>query len=202
MPQSSDNWTVQLRGTEEQRELALRHLRELLLRRLQRVFVDRPDLSSALLEDIAQDTLIKIIQNLDSFEGRSLFTTWATSIAVRTAYSELRKRKWQDVSLDQFLHDNVVSSEVEVDKVSSNTTEADDKELVVALHKAIRERLSYRQQQAIMAELNGVPLEEIARQLGSNRNALYKLTHDARKRLKQGLEEMGYSSEDWHSVKS
>jgi RNA polymerase sigma factor (sigma-70 family) len=38
--------------------------------------------------------------------------------------------------------------------------------------------------------------DEIARHLGSNRNALYKLTHDARKRLKRGLEAAGFTAED------
>jgi hypothetical protein len=34
------------------------------------------------------------------------------------------------------------------------------------------------------------------RHLGSIRNALYKLTHDARKRLRQGLEAAGFTAED------
>jgi RNA polymerase sigma-70 factor (ECF subfamily) len=41
-----------------------------------------------------------------------------------------------------------------------------------------------------------MPQDEIARQLGSNRNAVYKLTHDARKRLKQGLEAAGFDADD------
>ena len=42
----------------------------------------------------------------------------------------------------------------------------------------------------------GMPLAEIGRRMGSNRNAIYKLTHDARKRLKQGLEAAGYDARD------
>ena len=41
-----------------------------------------------------------------------------------------------------------------------------------------------------------MPQGEIADQLGSNRNAIYKLTHDARKKLKKSLEEAGYTAED------
>ena len=41
-----------------------------------------------------------------------------------------------------------------------------------------------------------MPQDEIARQLGSNRNALYKLTHDARKKLKERLEAAGFTAED------
>jgi len=33
-----------------------------------------------------------------------------------------------------------------------------------------------------------VPLDELARHWGSNRNALYKLLHDARRKLKAHLE--------------
>ena len=42
----------------------------------------------------------------------------------------------------------------------------------------------------------GRGIREIARHLGSNRNAVYKLTHDARKRLKRGLEAAGFTAED------
>jgi RNA polymerase sigma-70 factor (ECF subfamily) len=41
-----------------------------------------------------------------------------------------------------------------------------------------------------------MPQDAIARQLGSSRNALYKLTHDARKRLRRGLESAGYEAGD------
>ena len=48
----------------------------------------------------------------------------------------------------------------------------------------------------MLAELKGMPQDEIAEQLGSSRNALYKLTHDARKKLKERLEVAGFTAED------
>jgi len=39
--------------------------------------------------------------------------------------------------------------------------------------------------------IQGMPLEEAARRLGTNRNALYKMMHDARLRLKNRLEKEG-----------
>ena len=39
-------------------------------------------------------------KKIDTFEGRSQFTTWAYKIAVRVALNELRRRRWRDVSLD------------------------------------------------------------------------------------------------------
>jgi RNA polymerase sigma-70 factor, ECF subfamily len=44
-------------------------------------------------EDIAQETFIKVYRHLQSFDGRSRFTTWLYAIAKNTAFSHLRKRK-------------------------------------------------------------------------------------------------------------
>ena len=45
-----------------------------------------------------------------------------------------------------------------------------------------------------------MPQDEIGRQLGSNRNAIYKLTHDARRRLKAGLEAAGFGGDSLGEV--
>jgi RNA polymerase sigma-70 factor (ECF subfamily) len=44
--------------------------------------------------------------------------------------------------------------------------------------------------------IQGVPMEEVARRMGTNRNALYKLLHDARLRLKHRLEREGFSPQE------
>ncbi|MDH4136346.1 MAG: hypothetical protein OEW09_06480, partial [Anaerolineae bacterium] len=44
---------------------------------------------------------VKILDGLDSFRGESRFTTWAQKIAVRVAFTELRRHRWRDVSLDE-----------------------------------------------------------------------------------------------------
>jgi RNA polymerase sigma-70 factor, ECF subfamily len=64
------------------------------------------------------------------------------------------------------------------------------------MHKIIRTGLTEKQRSALLAELRGMSQDEIARHLGSNRNAIYKLTHDARRRLKRGLESAGFTAED------
>ena len=48
--------------------------------------------------------------------------------------------------------------------------------------------------------LNGMPVEVFAEKTGSNRNAVYKLIHDARVKLRQGFEQAGYKAEDVSSV--
>ena len=68
--------------------------------------------------------------------------------------------------------------------------------LLRTLEVSIQNDLTKRQRTALLAELKGVPQDEIARNLGSNRNAIYKLTHDARKKLNQRLEAAGFTAED------
>ena len=68
-------------------------------------------------------------------------------------------------------------------------------ELLAAMHRVIDEQLTDKQWLALTAELNGMPQDEIARQLGSDRNAVYKLTHDARRKLRAGLESAGFGAE-------
>ena len=53
--------------------------------------------------DFAQEALIKITANLDSFRGESRFTTWAQKIAVNVALTELKRKRWRDVSLQELL---------------------------------------------------------------------------------------------------
>jgi len=202
MHPDNHHWIQRLGGAGGDRDAALAELRQLLLRRLEKTFRHQPELSGEFIEDIAQDALLKILNKLDSFEGRSQFATWATTIAIRTAYSELRKKKWKDVSLEQVIAE---PSRALGDASASLATPAavsDHEEMIGVLHQAIRQDLTPRQRDTLLAELGGMPLEEIARRMSTNTGALYKLMHDARKRLKTSLESRGYSSEDWRPINS
>ena len=69
--------------------------------------------------------------------------------------------------------------------------------LVSMLQKMIQEVLTERQRQAMLAVmLGGMPLAEVARRMGTNRNALYKLLHDGRMRLKERMLAAGLSAQD------
>jgi RNA polymerase sigma-70 factor (ECF subfamily) len=68
------------------------------------------------------------------------------------------------------------------------------------LQKLIDESLSEKQRLAIRGTLQGLPVEEIAYRLNSNRNAVYKLVHDARLRLRKEFEACGITSEDIATV--
>jgi RNA polymerase sigma-70 factor (ECF subfamily) len=44
--------------------------------------------------------------------------------------------------------------------------------------------------------LEGMPIAEVARRIGTNQNALYKLLHDVRKKLKLRMEAAGLSPQE------
>jgi len=72
-------------------------------------------------------------------------------------------------------------------------TERDD--VMHKVSRALEEALTERQRVALTAvALEGVPLEIVAEQMGTNRNALYKLIHDARRKLRTHLESQGLST--------
>ena len=51
-------------------------------------------------EEMAQDTFIKAYQKIDTYEGKSKFSTWLYSITYNACISELRKRRIDFRSLD------------------------------------------------------------------------------------------------------
>jgi RNA polymerase sigma-70 factor (ECF subfamily) len=44
----------------------------------------------------------------------------------------------------------------------------------------------------VVTVLDGVPIDVLAERLGSNRNALYKMLHDARRRLREHVASAGF----------
>jgi RNA polymerase sigma-70 factor (ECF subfamily) len=194
---TNEEWLSALRGPN--RGEALADLFEILKRGLTYALASRANVSEANIEDFAQDAMLRILDRLDTFRGESQFTTWANKIAVHVAFTELRRRRWQNVSLDGIVEsqDGDWIPEYLADSRATPEQQATQRQLLQTLRRLIAEELTDKQRQAIVAiVLQGMPLDEVARRMGTNRNALYKLLHDARKRLKRELEAQGLSPED------
>ena len=194
MDATNESWLKRLSETGSVQDEALADLREILFRRLRRAFRGRTGVDEALLEDVTQEAMFKALNSLDQFLGKSRFTTWATTIAVRAAFTELRRRHWKDVSLEHMVEESGEGPGNTTDTGFGPESAVEQKALVEDMYRIIDSELTEKQRTALLAELRGMPLAEIGRRLGSNRNAVYKLTHDARKRLKQGLEAVGYTA--------
>jgi RNA polymerase sigma-70 factor (ECF subfamily) len=187
------NWVEALRAADNASVVG--ELRAILLNGLRIALRDRTEVSEAQLEDFAQEALLKILERTDQFSGRSKFTTWAHTIAINTAFTELRRKRWRDVSLDALLADG---RELNAPATLAEDAFGGDEErarLVGVLRQAIAEKLSDKQRAAIAGALDGLPFDQIVELLGTNRNAAYKLLHDARRALKQHLMDAGISPE-------
>jgi RNA polymerase sigma-70 factor (ECF subfamily) len=172
---------------------AIADLRDMLLRGLAKSLSKQGRVDDAFLEDTVQDACLKILEKLDDFEGRSKFRTWAVTIAVRTAVSKMRKRDWQNVSLDSVTSSAEFDPHVVVDR-SESVAQTDCRvEMLGRLKDLIASELTERQWTAVTAELRGMPLPAIAEKLDTNTNSIYKLLHDARKKLRSGLEAAGFT---------
>lgn len=204
---TNDEWLVDLLSTGSERTQALEDLRKRLERGLFFYLThERSDLGNRsteelqhMAQDFAQDALLKVLSNLDSFRSESLFTTWATKIAARVAISELRRSRWKDYSLENLTSDgelmpSVTSLDISPADSPHPEHQAERQEILKLLDDAISTALTERQRMALLAHaIDGLPVEEIARRMDTNRNALYKLIHDARIRLKHYLEQQGVS---------
>ena len=180
---SDEAWLDGLRGGATQ-VVVIAELRDYVRRTLAKGFGRQ--LQDADLEDLTQECVLRVQQKVDTFAGQSRFTTWAATIAVNTALSTLRKRRYQHVSIDQ------ASERADW---SADTCVANDDERVALLRRGIAEALTERQREAINAALGGLPLMELARRYNVSQGAVYKLLHDARKRLKQFLEAANQATE-------
>jgi RNA polymerase sigma factor (sigma-70 family) len=196
---ASMNWVERLNAEGETREEAISQLRVILVRGILKSFASR-GVDNAFAEDIAQDALLRILNSLDSFEGRSRFTTWAMAIAVRTAVSELRRRHFRDVSLEQVIHGENNTLDLGETDVRSAEDSIDRQALYDQLREHIETDLTEKQKTVIQALLGGMPVENIADRMGTNRNAVYKMMHDARLKLKQSFESSGVSPEEIQSI--
>ena len=133
--------------------------------------------------------MLKITSNLHSFRGASQFTTWAMSIATRTAVSHARRAHWRDVSLDEMVYAGRIRTAAKVFGPDQVALER----LVNVLFSVLETGLTEKQRETIKAELAGVPTDEIASRMGITRNAVYKLGYDARAHLKKNILEAGWT---------
>lgn len=204
---TNTQWLEALGSPGPERETALEELRKILVSGLQRgllgqVNTSAPEFESQ-AEDFVQEALLKIINKLHTFAGRSQFTTWAHKIAVSVALTELRRKRWQDKSLDGIVEtdsgDYTPSFMADPKPLPDNATER--AEMLQKVQQLITESLTEKQRDALVAStIQGKSAAQVAKELKMKPNAVYKLLHDARLRLKRTLAEEGLTPTDILSV--
>jgi len=195
---TNEDWLSDLRG--DNQDQAIEDLRRVLKRGLIYALSSRiqTDLETQ-VDDFVQDAILRILDKMDTFRGESKFTTWAQKVAVRVAFTEMRRQRWKDISIEDLMPEDsgdftpMVLSDPSPDpeKRVSQTI------MLEMVDEMLKNDLTDRQRTALMAVMHGgMPLEEVARRMDTNRNALYKLLHDARKQMRSGLIEKGLTAQE------
>lgn len=200
---TNQEWLTALRGDGSTYDTAVSDLHHILATGLRRGLLGRVNTSApefeTQAEDFAQEAILKVLDKLDTFAGLSQFTTWAHKIAVSVALTELRRKRWRDRSLDGIVEtgggDYTPAFMADAAPSPDNVTER--AELLRLVERLIREELTDKQRTAlVMATVNGRSAADVAHEMQMKPNAVYKLLHDARVRLKKSLAEEGMSSAD------
>jgi RNA polymerase sigma-70 factor (ECF subfamily) len=196
--QDSRAWLSALRSPGPERDEAIAHQHELLLRaarfevsrrRAALAHVRGEELKDVALQ-AADDALVAVLAKLDDYRGASRFTTWAYKFALLEAGVRLRRRAWQarEVVLDP------EAWPLMTDAGQSPHSQAETSELMQALRSSIEGCLTDHQREVLLAlAVNGVPLDVLAERLNTSRGALYKTLHDARRKLRSDLARRGFA---------
>ncbi|HEY5575049.1 MAG TPA: sigma-70 family RNA polymerase sigma factor, partial [Anaerolineales bacterium] len=150
---TNEEWLEDLRGP--QKDQAIADLREILSRGLFFALVSRVPRNKLdpLVDDFAQDSLLRVLDNLDTFRGEAKFTSWAQKIAVRVALTELRRQRWKDISLEELLpeeYEGDFTPSVLTDPGPTPEGQVSRDRMVALVHRLVMEELTERQRKAML----------------------------------------------------
>jgi RNA polymerase sigma-70 factor (ECF subfamily) len=199
-PESAE-WVRALGGTGAQREAVLARLHELLLRialgevrrRGGQLRISGPELDD-LAHQAAADAMLAIVNKVGAFRGESRFTTWAYKFVIFEVSTKIGRHFWRDPPVALGAEDwDRLPDRIGLDPAR----ESQWRDLVAAVRRAVDAELTERQRRVFVAlVLDGVPLDALVVELGSNRNAIYKTLFDARRKLRAVLTANGYLDHD------
>ena len=196
LDEESRAWLADLRSQGQEHDDAIARLHELLLRaarfEVRRRVAALPHVRGDELGEItleaADDALVSVLARLDDFRGASRFTTWVYKFALLEAAVKLRKRAWQG---------REVPLESETWAVFSTSgpgpaATTEQRELLEAVQEGIGTLTAHQRRVLVALAVDGVPIDVLADRLNTNRGALYKTLHDARRNLRAYLTGRGF----------
>jgi RNA polymerase sigma-70 factor (ECF subfamily) len=203
---SNTEWLDELQSTGPSRDAAINDLRDYLLRAvLVYLTRHRSDVSGLdydelqqLAEDWAQQGVLQVLDKADTFRGDSKFTTWAYRVVINLVAGELRRKRWNALSLEALTESDQPDLRLKEDgNTPSPESQLTRGEVWGVIQTVIDEELTERQRTVLtQVVLDGVPVETVAESMGTNRNNIYKIIHDARRKLRRELEVRHWSADD------
>jgi RNA polymerase sigma-70 factor (ECF subfamily) len=201
VPIAPESLPTLLRAAGPGRDAAAQQLRELLVRAALAYLARQQypveafgaDTYLSIAEDYAQEAVAIILRRLGTYRGESRFTTWAYSIVINLIADEMRRRCWRRRPLPE-------EGAAESGRLASTTQQdvaalAERRALWRLIEGIIEQELTPRQRTALVGRIfEEKPLIVLAEELGTSKDSVYKLLHDARKQLKRRLQAHGITT--------
>lgn len=145
-----------------------------------------------LAEDIAQETFVRVFNNIEKYNPKYKFSSWIFKIASNLAIDTMRKKKLDTVSLDGSRYART-DEEIASSRLALASEEEDPEELLLAkelgseIEKAIGSlRIEYRTA-IVLRHVEGRPYEEIAEIMDIPLGTVKTYIHRARSELRELL---------------
>jgi RNA polymerase sigma-70 factor (ECF subfamily) len=136
-------------------------------------------------EDVTQEVFIKAFRALDSFEGRSQFFTWVYRMAVNRSLNARRDKKRRR---EEFVEDPRVARAVQVDARGNPGRAAELRQTYASLLHALDALPAEMRTSVVLVALQGLNHGEAAVVQNCSPGTVAWRIHEARKRLRKGLE--------------
>jgi RNA polymerase sigma-70 factor (ECF subfamily) len=141
------------------------------------------------LDDVAHqaagDAMLAILAKLGDFRGESKFITWAYRFVILEVSSKLGRHYWRNppVALDAGQWERLP------DRLGIDPARyAESAGIVAEVRRVVDDELTAHQRRVFVAiVVDGIALDALAAKLGLQRNALYKVIFDARRKIRRAL---------------
>lgn len=137
---------------------------------------------------------MSITRRLPSFRGESRFTTWAYKFVILEVSGKLGRHFWSSsqVTLEPENWDQVPARLGVTPEAA-----AEAGELFAAVRSIVETQLTPWQREIFVALLvHGISADALAVKLQTNRNAIYKVMFDVRRKIRSTLVTDGYLAEE------
>src|ERR1700761_5520422 len=197
LDEESSAWLQRLGATGRERDEAERELHARLVRiahtEVRRRSAGTP-VAGQELDDVAHqaadDAMLAVLAKLADFRGESRFITWAYRFVILEVSSKLGRHYWRNppVTLDAGQWERLP------DRLGIDPEEHAASACILAeVRRVVEDELTAHQRRVFVAVVvDGIPLEAVAARLSLQRNAIYKVIFDARRKIRRALVANGY----------
>ena len=181
-----------VRREEAEAELHARLLRIALAevsRRSASTPVTGPELTDV-AHQAADDAMLAILAKLGGFRGESRFMTWAYRFVILEVSGKLGRHYWRNspVMLDAGQWERLP------DRLGIDPEQhAESAAILAEVRRLVEDELTEHQRRIFVAiVVDEIPADALAARLGLQRNAIYKVIFDARRKIRRALVAKGH----------